>query len=754
MYNVVGKPVLRSDAKEKSLGTAVYAADINFTNMLQAKVLRSKIPHGIVKSIDTSAAEALEGIEVVVTRADIPGDNSYGIVLKDEPVFVGIGERIRKVGDPIAAVAAETVELAEKAISLIKVEIEELKPLKTIQDAMDPDAPQLHARGNVVGAARINKGNAEEAFTKCDYVVEAEYQTHMQDHAAIEPDAGVAKYEGDVMTIWCSTQNVHYDQRDIARILNIPLHRTRIIQAVTGGGFGGKLDVSVQAQLCILASKTRRPVKLVMTREEYLFATPKRHPYFMKVKTGMTKDGNIIAHKGEIYGDTGAYTSYGPAVLTRGSTHCCGPYEVDNITNLSYAVYTNNPTCGAFRGFGVPQMTFAFESQIEKLSKASGIPSYEIRHKNAYRNGAVTPTGQQLSSGVGIIETLEKAKAKAEEVLKKPENLPSSKKYGKGIACMKYGCGNTGLPNPAGAFVEWYQDGTALVFCGCADIGQGSDTVLGQIAAEALGVFSDDVKVISADTGRTPDAGATSASRQTFISGNAVRLAAEEARIEVAKVAAEQFKVSAEEIVFANRKIYPKGRENEAVTVNSVLEACRAKGILTQGSGWFNPDTTGLDGQTGFGRPYEQFSFATQIADVIVDTDTGEIEVLNVVAAHDVGQAINPANVEGQIEGGIGIGFGYGTSENMIVKDSVLQTYNFSTYVIPSNMDMPKIHSIIVECPDPSGPYGAKGVGEASLIPTATAIANAVFDATGVQIESLPVTPEKVLAGLKAQAKA
>lgn len=749
MYNVVGKSVLKVDAKQKALGNAIYAADINLPNMLYAKVFRSSIPHGIVRSIDVSAAAALEGVEVIVTREDIPGTNGYGILQKDEPALVGVGERIRRVGEPIVAVAAESVEIAEKAIELIKVDIEELEPITTIEQAIAPDAIKLHdPKANEVMGPKIKKGDVDEGFKQCEYIVESDYRTPMQDHSTIEPDAGVAQYIDDVMTVWCSTQNVHYDQRDVARLLNMPLHKVRVIQATTGGGFGGKLDVTIQAQICLLAYKTRRPVKMVMTREEYYTCTAKRHPYIIKAKTGMSKEGKLLAHEMVVYADTGAYTSYGPAVMTRAVTHCSGPYEIPNIKAETHAVYTNNPTCGAMRGFGVPQVTYAMESQMDKLAAMSGIDPYEIRHKNVYRVGSVTATGQVLKEGVGILETLEKAKQKADEVMKKPENLAPSQRYGRGIACMKYGCGNTAVPNPAGAFIDFYQDGTAIVLVGCADIGQGSDTVMGQIAAEELGIRAEDVKVLSADTSCTPDGGATSASRQTFITGNAVRQAAREATSHIRSIAAEKFGVEPRDIVLANRKVYAVGKEDQAESIEAMLGACRGKGILTQGSGWFTPATTGLDPVTGTGTPYQQYSFATQIADVIVDVETGELKVLNIVAAHDVGQAINPENVAGQIEGGCSIGYGYGTSEEMIVERGRVVNDNFSTYVIPTNLDMPKVHAIIVECADSSGPFGAKGVGEATLIPTAAAIANGVHDAIGIQFDSLPLTAEKIFGAL------
>lgn len=752
MFNVVGKPVLKVDVAQKALGTAVYAADINLPNMLYAKVFRSPIPHGIVRSIDVSAAAALKGVEVIVTREDIPGTNGYGIILKDEPALVGVGERIRRIGEPIVAVAAETLEIAEQAIELIKVDIEELEPIVTIEQAIAHDAVKLHdPKPNDIGGAKIKKGNVEEGFKQCEYIVESYYKTPVVDHSAIEPDAGVAQYIDDVMTVWCSTQNVHYDQRDVARLLNMPLHKVRVIQSTTGGGFGGKLDVTVQAQLCLLAYKTRRPVKMVMTREEYYTCTGKRHPYCVNVKTGMSKEGKLLAHELTIYADTGAYTSYGPAVLTRAATHCGGPYEIPNISAVTHTVYTNNPTSCAMRGFGVPQMTYMMESQMDKLAAVSGISPYELRLKNVYHIGSVTPTGQVLKESVGIQETLEKAKKKADEVMKKPENLPPSKRYGRGIACMNYGCGNTAVPNPAGAFIDFYQDGTAILLVGCADIGQGSDTVMAQIAAEELGVRAEDIKTISADTGRTPDGGATSASRQTFITGNAVLLAAQEASKDIRRIAAEKFGVDPSEIILANRKVYAAGKEDQAEPIEAIIGVCRGKGILTQGSGWFTPVTTSLDPVTGSGIPYQQYAFATQIADVIVDVETGELRVLNIVAAHDVGQAINPVNVVAQIEGGCGMGLGYGTCEEMVVERGQVMNNNFSTYVIPTDLDMPKVHTILVECPDSSGPFGAKGVGEATLIPTAAAVANAVHNAIGIQFNSLPLSAEKIFGALNAK---
>ncbi len=742
MYNVVGKPVIKSDAVAKVTGKAKYAADMTFPNMCHGKTLLSEETSAIVKSIDTSAAEAYPGVVAVATRADIPGPNTYGIMIKDQPVLVGVGEKIRKIGDPIALVAAETEKIAEEALKLIKVEYERLPGVYTIEDAVKEGAPQLYEqfKGNILCNRKIVKGDVDAAFAKCAHVVERDYRTQMIDHAFIEPEAGVGVWDGDMVTVYCSTQNVHYDRRDVARNLNLGLHKARVVQAVTGGGFGGKLDVTLQVHLAVLARKTGRPVKMVYTRPEHMVMSGKRHPFKIRMKTGIDKSGKLLAHQCLIYGDTGAYSSYGPGVLTRAAVHSAGPYEVPNARVEAYGVLTNNPYCGAMRGFGVSQVVFGMENQLDLLADMAGITKYDIRHKNALREGSHTITGQRLEQSAGLVECLEKTKAKADELF--------CGHRGVGIGCMMYGIGNTGLPNPAGAVVDIFDDGTVGLLTGCADIGQGSNTILAQIVAEELGVDYEDVQVISADTAVTPDGGATSASRQTYISGNACRLAAANAKKEVLRIAGEELGADPADMEIKHKRIFVRGDPRKEMTLQDALNKCRAKGVMTLGSAYFNPNATGFD-QNGQGSPYATYAFGCHMAEVEVDEDTGVVTVKNLVVSSDVGQAINPKNVEGQLEGGCIHNMGYTLTEEVVLRNGKVLNPNFATYLLTTSADAPEIHTIIVEHPESSGPFGAKGVGEPALIPTVAAISNAVSDYLGVRFTELPLSPERVLAKIR-----
>ncbi len=416
-YKVVGHSVPKVDAVEKGLGKAKYAADIQFPGMLYGKTLRSKVAHGVLTSVDCSKAKALPGVVAVLTGGDVPGANSTGIILKDEPVLVKNGQKIRKIGDPIALVAAETEEIAEQALNLIEVKLEELPAVFDPVEAMKDDAPKIYEKGNVLAVRKIRKGDAEKAFANCAVIVEQQYQTQMTEHAYIEPEAGVAKIEGDLLTIWVCTQNPHYDAKEVSRNLSIGLNRVRVIQSVTGGGFGGKLDVTVQVHLGLLAMATRRPVKMIYSRHESIANSVKRHPFIMKMKTGADANGKLMAFEASIIGDTGAYASYGPGTLTRSAVHVMGPYEVPHVKVDAYTIYTNNPQAGAMRGFGVPQVAFAHESQMDILAEKVGVSPLKIRLINALRPGSITGTGTELKDSVGIVETLEAATAGAKKTM-------------------------------------------------------------------------------------------------------------------------------------------------------------------------------------------------------------------------------------------------------------------------------------------------------------------------------------------------
>lgn len=416
-FSVVGKTVIRKDALDKVLGKAKFSGDITMPGMLQVKVLRSEMPHARILRIDTAKAEAVPGVHAVITAKDIPGDNAHGIVIKDEPVLAA--EKVRKIGEPLAVVAAETEEIAEAALSLIQVETEELPAVFDTAEAMKPAAPQVHEKGNVMSLRKIRKGDVAQAFAEAAVVVEQTYRTQMQEHAYIEPEAGVAYLDGDTVVLAVSTQNPHFDRKEVARNLACPINKVRVIQAVTGGGFGGKLDISVQIILAVLAIKTKRPVRFVYSREESLVASTKRHPCIMHYKTGADKQGRLLAVEATIIGDTGAYASYGPATITRSAVHATGPYEVPNIKVDAYTIYTNNPTAGAMRGFGVPQVAFAHEQQMDRLAEKVGISPLAIRLLNALQVGSSTATGQILTNSVGFVATLQAAQQQAEQFLGK-----------------------------------------------------------------------------------------------------------------------------------------------------------------------------------------------------------------------------------------------------------------------------------------------------------------------------------------------
>ncbi|EHI97728.1 Xanthine dehydrogenase [Clostridium sp. DL-VIII] len=743
--SVVGKTIIRKDALDKVLGKTRFSADIKMYGMLYGKVLRSKIAHGFVKKIDISKAAALPGVHAVLTSKDVPGLNGHGIIFKDEPVLVS--DKIRKIGDGLAVVAAESEEIANQAIKLIEVEIEEIPGVFDPVEAMKEDAPKVHGDNNILALRKIIRGNIDEAFKNADIVVENEYHTQMQEHAYLEPEAGIAYMDNDVIVIKASTQNTHFDCREIARNLAMPQSRIRMIQAPTGGGFGGKLDVSVQIYLALLALKTRRPVKIVYSREESIITSSKRHPCIIKYKTAADKTGKLSAIDVNVVADTGAYSSYGPAPITRLAVHAAGPYDVPNVKIYAYTVYTNNPTAGAMRGFGVPQIAFAYEQQMDMIAEKAGISSLEVRLRNTLKKGSMTSTGQVMNIEGDISGTLVPAYDKLMENRCKKVLAPY-KKRGIGMGCLYFGIGNTGQPNPAGAFLDVMEDGSANLMVGAADMGQGSNTILAQIAAEELGIDFYDIKVISADTGVTPDGGASSASRQTYISGNAVLEAAKAVKNIFVNEVAIWHNVSPQVVTLKNKAVFING-ESTDITVPQLVSRCRGKGIMTIGHGGYNPTTTALDEETGQGEPYEVYSFASQVAEVEVDTQTGQIDVLRIVAAHDVGQAVNPLQVVGQIEGGTIMGLGYGLFEEVKKSNGKIQNPSFATYVIPTAVDIPPIDSIIVEEKANTGPFGAKGLGEPPLVLPAAVIANAIYDAIGVRIHSLPITPEKVLKAIE-----
>jgi CO/xanthine dehydrogenase Mo-binding subunit len=739
----VGQSIPRVGAREKVTGAARYSADIELDAPLTLKALRSDRPHAEIVRIDAEKALALKGVAAVFTAKDVPGKNLTGIIVKDQPLLAA--HKVRCVGDPVALVAAETAAAAEAALKAIEVVYRDLPPVFDPEAAMAEDAPRVHAKGNVMATRTIRRGDAAAAFARCRSVIEKTYRTTFIEHNYIEPDAGAGFVDADgTLVIHASTQNPHYDHKDVVTLLGLADEKVRIVQAATGGGFGSKLDLNVQGFIGLALYHLKRPVRYVYSREEAYLATAKRHPLVMKMKTGADENGRLLALQATIVCDTGAYASYGPAVANRAPVHATGPYEIANVEIRSYGVYTNNPFCGAMRGFGTPQIAFAHESQIDLHARDLGLDPLAVRMLNAHRAGSTTATGQLLAASVGIGDCLAALKPHYDKARRSSAAAPAGpyKKRGVGIGAMWYGIGNTGVQNPSTARVEMNLDGAVTLFTGCADIGQGSSTVLSLIAAEVLGIHPQAVRLVTADTKFTTNAGATSASRQTYISGNAVKEAASRLADVLKTEAANKLKIAKSALVLDGGDVAVRAEPERRVAFAELARRAHSKGIALSWQGYFDPETVPLDPQTGQGVPYATYAFAAQLALVSVDVLTGEVAVEKIVAAHDVGKAIHPENVIGQICGGVAMGLGFALMEEF----EPGKTLSMKDYHIPTGVDMPEVVPIIVESPEPTGPFGAKGVGEPALIPTAPAILNAIADALGTRIYALPANLERVLA--------
>ncbi len=736
-------------ALDKILGTARYVDDLRMEGMLYLKVLRSPVPHAELLKVDPSPALKIPQVAGVLTAGDVP-QNRIGIPIKDRPLLAE--GKLRLLGEAIALVGAETPEAAEEAKRSIRIEYRELEAVLDPERAMRPDSPLVHEKSNILAHPRIQKGNIEEGFAASDVIIENTFRTPWVLHAYMEKESGLAFIdESGRITLFASTQYAHENQREIAHALGLAPDRVRVIQKMTGGGFGGKIDSYFQCLVALGAYRFRRPVKLTYSRPESFLASFKRHPLRIRYKTGARKDGKILAVEAEIICDTGAYASLGPGVANRAAIHATGPYEIPNVKIESYCVYTNNPICGAMRGFGVPQVALAHESQMDLLAEKLGLSPFEVRRVNYLKKNSVTATGQVLKASVGIGETLREIERYL--AARDREEKKEGGRYlkGRGLASIFHGIGMTGLPNPSEARVEIRPDSSIWVLTGAADLGQGSDTALTQIAAQELGVPYEAFHTLSGDSAETPDSGVTAADRQTYASGNSVRLAAADARRKLLETAAALLEANAADLAIKEDRVFVKGSPGRYITLGQAASAKRGEGgpKCIAGEGRFEPPTTKLDPENGQGIPYATYAFGTQMAEVEVDIATGEVRVKRIVAAHDLGKKINPQNIEGQIEGGVVMGVGYALTENYIPGE----TLSFGNYQIPTAEDLPQIITLLVEDPEPTGPFGAKGVGEPSINPTAAAIANAVSQAIGVRITELHITAERVLRAIREKSK-
>src|SRR6202142_1229464 len=658
-YQVIGQGVVRPDAEAKVTGQAKFSDDLKFDGMLYAAVKRCGIPHGFLRKLDVSKARALPGVVAVLTAEDIPGEHNHGLVIYDWPAIVGMNERVRYVGDSVAIVAAQTQEIAEQAVGLIEAEFEPQPIISNPVQARQADVPDLHKSGNLLKHIKVRKGNMEQGFAEADVVMEHVFHTAITEHAFLEPECSIAvPLENGRMEIYVGSQIPYQDREQVARILGWPEDRVRVVGQLMGGGFGGKEDIAGQVHAALLANVTHRPVKLLFDRHESLLVHPKRHATQIKVKIGAKKDGHLTAVDTELYGDTGAYASLGEKVMTRATTHSAGPYDIPYVRADCYAMYTNNPPAGAFRGFGVTQSAFAVESTMDMLAEKLGIEPVELRRMNALHVGSITNTGQTLRDSVGLTECINKVELEMRRLattvcgVQGEDVFASHFLPGKPHLVHAWGFAagykNTGLGGGAsdisGAEVELYEDGMLEVRSSSAEMGQGLVSVMRMIVAEELGVASDKVRVLVMDTDLTPNGGPTTASRQTYVTGNASRFAAKTLRQAITVNLAEKYDVPPEKIRFENGIVHANGH---SLTFAEIAKEMKSSGQMPRAMYEYEAPKTQPLGSGG--DMHFAFSFAAQAAEVEVNTLTGIVRVVRVVSANDVGQIINALSLNGQV---------------------------------------------------------------------------------------------------------
>lgn len=749
-HRVVGKSLTRLDACGKATGKTVYAADFALPGMLYGKILRSREPHARIVRIDHSRALGIPGVRAVITAADIP-DVRYGRLVADEMVFAR--DKVRYVGEPVAAVAAATLDAAEAALRAIEVEYEPLSAVFDMQAALAPGAPLLHQEwqtyagvpilhreGNICNRTRIIAGDVERGFADADHVFENRFVTSMVHQGYIEPRAAVASWDNaGQVTVWSNTQLPFEVQNTLADILQLPPSGIRVIVPGIGGGFGGKLRIGVEHIAALLAREVGRPVKVITTVQEELTAAYPRHGVVVELKTGVTKDGQIVAKQGRIFFDTGAFAGSGPGIASVATLMLAGPYRIPHLFLEGYAVYTNKTNCGAFRAPSGPQANFAVESQMDIIADALSMDPLEFRLKNIVREGDEGPTGQILS-GVGLEECL----LKVADAIGWKDRKPCPWR-GKGIACGWW----TTTGGSSGVYVKINPDGTVVLNTGAAEIGTAALTGAAQVLAEELSVDLPDITVVSADTYSTPFDFGAQGSRTAFSVGNACRAAVQDLKRQLFDLASRQLGVPPEEVALEGKHVVAAGKRI-SLTELAQISLQAGGGLIAHGT--FIAPPPPFDTKRVEAHVYPVFyspSFHAHAADLSVDPETGEVTVHSYVVAQDVGFALNPAHIEGQIEGGVAQGLGQALFEEIVYENGRVQNPNLTDYKMPTILDVPRIQAILVQHPSEVGPYGAKGVGEPPNIEPPATVANAVAAATGVRFTSLPVTAEKIALALR-----
>ena len=742
----LGSRTRKVDGEPKLLGTEIYGADTAPDDSLWMRVVRS--PHPRATFVLHSPEKIIEehpGLMRILTWQDVPGNNGFGIYphIKDQPVLAK--DQVRYRGEAVAALIGDRKSIEAVTDDDLEIEWVPQDAIESYESALEgkvSPVQEIH-EDNLLARGFLKKGDAESVYEQSLIKAHGTWETSYVEHAYIEPEAGYAVKRGQRLELFVSTQTPYMDRDEVAQVLGIAPDQVRIIPSAVGGGFGGKLDCSVQPLLAVAAWILEKPIRCTFTRPESLASSTKRHPAKMKASASCDKDGSLTSLSFEGDFNTGAYASWGPTVADRVPIHCSGPYFVPNILAKTRALLTNGPPSGAFRGFGVPQSAIAHEALMDSLAEQTGIDQLEFRLKNALRKGQRTGSGQLLENSVGQAECLEALLTRWQEWRKASEEFNNHSeiiKRGVGIGCCWYGCGNTSMSNPSTMRVGINSEGTVTLYNGAMDIGQGANTIMIQICAEALGLPASSFQFIMGDTDLTADAGKTSASRQAFVSGRASQLAGEHLRTQIIHLAEAEEDTN---LRLDGRTLWVQDKNGEhSILLSDLLP--RTNGDVLVGEGTFDPPTTKLD-ENGQGSPYATYGFGAHIAEVEVDLKLGTTRVLRLAAAHDVGKTVNPTQVEGQIQGGVAQGLGMALMEEYVQG----VTENLHDYLIPTVGDMPDIEILLIEDPEPLGPFGAKGIGEHALIPTAPAILGGIRQATGVSIHRIPATPDRVLQAIQ-----
>ena len=741
-----GSRTRKVDGEPKLLGTEIYGADTAPDDSLWMRVVRSPHPRAtFVLPSPEKLVEENPGLMRILTWQDVPGNNGFGIYphIKDQPVLAK--DQVRYRGEAVAALIGDRKSIEAVTDDDLGIEWIPQDAIESYESALEgkvSPVQEIH-EDNLLARGFLKKGDAESVYEQSLIKAQGTWETSYVEHAYIEPEAGYAVKRGQRLELFVSTQTPYMDRDEVAQVLGIGPDQVRIIPSAVGGGFGGKLDCSVQPLLAVAAWILEKPIRCTFTRPESLASSTKRHPAKMKASASCDKDGSLTSLSFEGDFNTGAYASWGPTVADRVPIHCSGPYFVPNILAKTRALLTNGPPSGAFRGFGVPQSAIAHEALMDSLAEQTGMDPLEFRLKNALRKGQRTGSGQLLENSVGQAECLEALLTRWQEWRKASEEFNNHSeiiKRGVGIGCCWYGCGNTSMSNPSTMRVGINSEGTITLYNGAMDIGQGANTIMIQICAEAVGLPASSFQFIMGDTDLTADAGKTSASRQAFVSGRASQLAGEHLRAQIIHLAEAEEDAN---LRLDGSTLWVQDKNGEhSILLSDLLP--RRNGDVLVGEGTFDPPTTKLD-ENGQGSPYATYGFGAHIAEVEVDLKLGTTRVLRLAAAHDVGKTVNPTQVEGQIQGGVAQGLGMALMEEYVQG----VTENLHDYLIPTVGDMPDIEILLIEDPEPLGPFGAKGIGEHALIPTAPAILGGIRQATGVSIHRIPATPDRVLQAIQ-----